>query len=295
VGAEGEGRQAVFRSAAANFRELVRRRELVRFLVVSNLKRSQKNTFLGYLWWLMDPLMLMLVYWLMMVILGRGRAMPGYPLFLFCSLLPWKSFSGALQDSVAAICKNESLIKQVPFPKAVIPISLVLSNFFECVVGVVPLVLVGLAFHIVPTWRYLYLPVPLLVMLTLMLGLTLCVSFFGVWFRDLENILRFVTRLWWYLSPGLYTILLVEKLTKPWQVWVFKLNPFATIFPAIQSAVYFPGLNLKNPSKALAQEWARGMVFDWAGLAVWFGISVAILLVGYLLFVANEHKFGKVL
>lgn len=285
----------MFRKAAENLRELIRRRELIRFLVTSNLKSSQKNTFLGYLWWLMSPLLLMLVYTAMMFILGRGRALPAYPMFLFAALLPWQSFQGALQESVAAISKNESLIKRVPFPKAVIPISLVISNFVECLIGFVVLIVIGLFFGIYPTWHYVFLPIPLLVMITLTLGLALCFSFFGVWFRDLENILKFVLRLWWYMSPGLYALFTVEAMakTKPWLVTLFKLNPFATLLPAIHSSVYFPGIASSKPD--MQHIAAQGMAFDWIGLGIWFAVSVGIVVVGYVMFVNNEHKFGKVL
>ena len=274
----------MFKRALQSLAELWSRRELVRFLVVSNLKSSQKNSVLGYIWWLLDPLMLMLVYTVMMTILGRSRDLKGFPMFLFCALLPYKSFSGALQNSVGTIIKNQQLIKEVPFPKAVIPISLVITNFIHCAIGVVPLALVGMCYGIWPTWRYVYLPIPLFVLLVLTLGLSLFVSFFGVWFRDLDNILQFVTRLWWYLSPGLYAMYQVPGRVAR----VLQLNPLTHIFPAIRRAVYYPGFHAPGlPASETAGEWT--------GLAAVFAASLVILVAGFLVFVNNEHKFGKVL
>jgi len=284
----------VFKRTVESLREVIRRRELIRFLVTSNLKSSQKTSVLGYLWWLLDPLMLMVVYTLMMKILARTGKLPGFPMFLFCGLLPFKSFAGSLMGSVGTIVSNQQLIKQVPFPRAVIPISLVLTNFFHCVIGIVPLVLIGLVYGIRPTWRYALLPIPLLILLIFTLGLSLLVSFFGVWFRDLQNILQFVTRLWWYMSPGLYGLYWVDQRLGHARSLVFRLNPLSHIFPAIRQAVYYPGARLMwdAPPKGLTE---AHMAFNWAGLS-WVALaSVLLLVIGFVVFVNNEHKFGKVL
>ena len=255
-------------------------RDLIKILAVTNLKASQKNTILGYLWWLLDPVFLMFVYWVLVAILRRGRMYEAYPAFIFCSLMPWKFLNASLSQSVGMFSRYENLIKQVRFSKLALPVSMVLSNFIQCLFGIIPLVVVGAVFGIRPTWRLVLLPLPFVVLLTFTLGLTFFFSAFGVFFRDLENILVFVLRLWWYLSPGLYAISSVPVRYQ----FLFKLNPIAPVFKAIRAAAYYPGLKTPSPSAE---------AFPTVELAAVFVISLVIIWVGYLVFRRLEHQFAK--
>ena len=117
------------------------RRDLVRELVASELKVSSAETKLGWIWWLLDPLFMMLIYWLVVVgILGRGKAdYAPYPIFILCALVPWKHFYTSASQSTRVLRAKEALIKSVAFPTIVLPVSLVLSGFVYFLFGVLVL------------------------------------------------------------------------------------------------------------------------------------------------------------
>jgi len=258
--------------------------DLIRILSVSTLKAGQKNTFLGYLWWLLDPMLLMVVYTILVVILGRGKRYEAFPVFLFCTLMPYKFVKSSFQQSVAVFSRYEALIKRVRFPKVVLPVSLVLSNFVQCVIGVIPMVALAALFGIMPTARLVLLPIPFVVLLLFVLGAALLFSAFGVFFHDLENILGFVTRVWWYLSPGLYSAWEAFERLPPRYHFLFRLNPMTHIFEAVRIAAYYPGTK-------------KGVIPPYPALGL-LGVLVASLLmigVGYAVFRRLEQRFAKVL
>jgi ABC-type polysaccharide/polyol phosphate export permease len=255
--------------------------DLVVILATSNLKASQKNTFLGYLWWLLDPVMLMFVYWILMAILARGRMYEAYPAFVFCSLIPWKFLKSSVTQSVGVFSKYESLIKRVPFPKIMLPVSMVVSNFVQCMIGLIPLVALGAAFGVRPTWHLVLLPIPMLVLLAFVLGITFFFSAFGVLFRDLEKILDFWIRLWWYLSPGMYAIFSVPERYR----FLLKFNPVSPIFQAMRAIAYYPGMKRTAIAEPFPTEELLGV----------FIASIILIWVGYVTFRKLEHQFAKVL
>ena len=261
--------------------DMYRRRDLIGILATSNLKASEKNTFLGYIWWLLDPVLMMFVYWILMAILGRGKMYEAYPAFVFCSLMPWKFLRSSLTQSVGVFSKYDSLIKRVPFPKIVLPTSMVLSNFVQCIIGLIPLVVVGAIFGVRPTWHLVLLPIPMLVLLAFVLGTTFFFSAFGVFFRDLEKILDFWIRLWWYLSPGMYAIFSIPERYR----FFFKLNPVSPIFQAMRAIAYYPGMKQTRIAEPFPTQELLGV----------FIASIILIGVGYATFRKLEHQFAKVL
>ena len=101
--------------------EVLSRRRLIMYLVRADLKKHGSDTLLGNIWWILDPLLTMLVYVVLIsVILQTKRE--AYPLFIFCAILPWKWFSGTTVESTRSIIGREKIIKQVHFPKIVLPL-----------------------------------------------------------------------------------------------------------------------------------------------------------------------------
>jgi len=101
-------------------REIQSRRRLIRYLVQADLKKKGADTILGNVWWVLDPLLQMLVYVLLVsVILDRKQA--DYPLFIFAAILPWKWFTTAVGDAITSVSSQDRLIKQLQFPKIVLP------------------------------------------------------------------------------------------------------------------------------------------------------------------------------
>ena len=109
---------------------IVARRDLIRELTLSELRSSSAESRFGWVWWLIKPLIMMLIYWGIVVgIFGRGSHYQPYPVFVLCALLPWKHLQSALTSAARLLRANEGVIKAIPFPTIVLPMSNVLAGF----------------------------------------------------------------------------------------------------------------------------------------------------------------------
>lgn len=253
-------------------RELWRRRELAWYLTTSTLKSGHRELLLGQLWWLLEPVISMLIYvFLVQVIFQRGT--PNYPVFVFCAILPFRWFTQAVAQGQNVICSIGGLMKDIAFPKAVYPIALTLSNFFNFLMGFGFLVVLSLFMGIYPGLQWLWLPALVAQFFAFTLGTSLLVSAFTVLFQDLKNIVAFVFQIIFYLSPTLYS---VDHVPASWRS-LFMMNPFAQMFTAWRSVI------IENQAPDM---FVFGLLC--AG-------SAALLAVGFLVFVRLEKSFPKVL
>ena len=97
--------------------EVASRQRLIRYLVVAEMKKRGSDTLLGNLWWILDPLLQMVVYVVFVSILLSTRALPDFPLFIFAAILPYKWFSSVVTDATLSVVKDAALIRQIAFPK----------------------------------------------------------------------------------------------------------------------------------------------------------------------------------
>jgi ABC-type polysaccharide/polyol phosphate export permease len=192
-------------------RTLYRQRGLLQVLVARDLRARYRGTFLGYLWSMLNPLLLLTVYSVVftMVMPQRGTVGVPYPLFLFAGLLPWMFASGALLDSAQVLFENGPLLKKVVCPAEVFPAVTVLSHLVHHLLAL-PVLLVALGaaaavgeVRLSPTM--LLLPVALLLWLAAVAGLVLAVSALAVVFRDLRDILSNLLNLVFFMTPIIYT------------------------------------------------------------------------------------------
>ena len=109
-------------SSGPAFRDVFGRRRLIRYLVGAELKRTHADTAFGQVWWILDPLLQMSVYFILFAVMLNTK-IPDYPLFLFAAILPWKWFSTTLNEATLSITGHQQLIRQVQFPKLVLPTS----------------------------------------------------------------------------------------------------------------------------------------------------------------------------
>jgi len=144
---------AAFRNAAGErgpvrlvldgFHDIRSRQRLVRYLVQADIHKRGADTLLGNIWWVLDPLLQMLVYVVFLTILVSNRP-EDYPLFVFAAILPWKWFSASVTDATSSIVRNDQLIKQIQFPKIVLPVAATTAGIVSFAFGVIALVLLML-------------------------------------------------------------------------------------------------------------------------------------------------------
>ena len=274
--------------------DILSRRRLIRYLVQADMKKRGTDTVLGNLWWILDPLLQLVVYVVFISIIAR-RPAPDYPLFIFAAIVPWKWFSAVVTDATSSVVGAEKLIRQIAFPKLVLPLSVATAGVVGFLWGLVPL---GglLLLHAFPdpghpsrlSIMLVWFPVIAVVQFVFTVAMAVLVSAANVFFRDLGNALGHVLRLWWFLSPGLYSIDNLRSANfvqeHPIVADLFGLNPFAILFEAYRAVIYgtSDGLGPPHPPDVVA-------------LAALLVASLVMLAVCIMFFKRVEPDFAKAL
>ena len=221
--------------------EILSRRRLIRYLVQAEMKKRGSDTILGNLWWILDPLLQMVVYVIFVSIISRGLA-EDYPLFILAAILPWKWYSAVISDATTSVVRHDKLIRQIAFPKLVLPVSTTTAGVVGFAWGLVPLFLILLLHPHRLSVMLVWIPVIAVVQYVFTMASAIIVSALNVFFRDLGNAVGHVLRLWWFLSPGLYSLAWLQDLnvvrSNPALGFLAGLNPFAVLFEAYRAVIY---------------------------------------------------------
>jgi lipopolysaccharide transport system permease protein len=259
--------------------ETIARRRLIGYLVQADVRKKGADTLLGNLWWVLDPLLQMAVYVVLVsVIFDRGKA--DYPIFIFAAILPWKWFQTTVYDGITAVTGADRLIRQVQFPKLVLPVASSVAAVVNFIFGLIPLTaLILLLYRDRLSVTLLLIPVIGVVQFWFNLALAIGLAALNVFYRDIGNIARHAMRLWFYLSPGLYAISDLQKATEhlPLIQHLLLINPFAILFTAYRDVIY------------------EGITPDWGSLGALLAASLVLLALATLLFKRVEPSFAKVL
>lgn len=226
--------------AALNLRDLWRYRELIYFLTWRDLKVRYKQTALGAAWAILQPFITMVVFSIFFGGLLRvgSEGLP-YPVFSYTALLPWGIFAKSLTDAGRSLVLNRNMITKIYFPRLVIPLSSVLASVVDFLIAFV--VLVGMmayynifgGYNIVPNNAVLLLPLFILLALATALGVGLWLSALNVVYRDIGYILPFLTQLWFYITPIVYSS---SEVPERWQL-VYGLNPMVGVVEGFRWAL----------------------------------------------------------
>lgn len=206
--------------------ELWQYRELVYFLTWRDIKVRYKQTLLGGLWAILQPLFTMLVFSLFF---GRLAKIPSdgipYPLFAFAALVPWTFFANGLNQSSQSLVAGSNLIKKVYFPRLAIPIATIFSGLVDFLVSFVVLLVMMVFYGTVPTANIIWLPFLVLLALATCLGVGLWLSALNVHFRDVRYVVPFLVQFWLFSTPIAYPSTLLPE---PWRT-VYGLNPMVGV------------------------------------------------------------------
>jgi lipopolysaccharide transport system permease protein len=215
-------------------RSLFKHRELIGVLVAKQLKLRYRGSVLGFLWTLLNPLLLMLVYTLVFSIYFR-LDMDKYPAFLFTGLLPWIWFASSLQQAVTCILDSAGLVSRSQFPAEVLPVVALTSNTVNFLLSVPLLFVLLLAFRVELGIAALAFPVLIALEYLLALGLVLILSALNVFFRDLQHIIIHLLAVLQFLTPIFYPLTLVPE---PFRPWAF-VNPLTVLISSFQDVLFF--------------------------------------------------------
>lgn len=199
----------VFRATRAYFRDLWARREFAWYLAMGNLKARNASTSLGLLWWVLNPVLLGSVYWFVFGLIFERDPdeFGGLPFlaYLLSGMFPFYFTQTSMTGGVNSIISNTSLLANLRFPRAVLPIAALTEAFVGFLTSIVAFFLVvGPLYGIWPGPHTLWLVPAMVLQLMFNLGVSMLVARLAVPFRDLNNLVPYLTRIWLYLSPILY-------------------------------------------------------------------------------------------
>jgi lipopolysaccharide transport system permease protein len=243
-------------------REVWAYRELLYFFVWRDVKIRYKQTAIGVLWVVLQPVLTMLVFTLFFGRLAKlaPQGIPA-PVFYFAALVPWTYFAYALQMTTNVVVDNQRLITKVYFPRLILPISSALSGLVDFAIGFVVLVIFTLAYGIRPTLAALWVPVLLLLAFFTALGVGLWLSALNALYRDVRYVVPFLINFWMFASPVAYASSIVPQ---RWR-WLYGLNPMAGVIDGFRWAMtgqgQAPSLLLLASSAAVTLVLLGGLFF----------------------------------
>lgn len=259
---------------AINLRELWQYRDLLWMLAERDVRLRYKQTALGVIWVVLQPLVAALIF---AAIFGVFAKLPSdgtpYLLFVYSGLLVWNLFSGALQRAGNSLIVDAKLISKVYFPRMIIPLASVGAVLIDFGVALVVMIVLMIGYGLVPSWRLLTLPFFLLLDLGLATGVSLWFSALNVRYRDFMYALPFLIQVWMYATPVVYATSLVPE---RWRL-LFSLNPMVGIVEGSRWALLNQG------------------VLTWEMALIAIVGTVAILISGAYVFRRVERGFADVL
>lgn len=209
----------------------------------AELKSEISNSYLTWLWWILDPLFFMLIYTFIVQIVFKTKV-ENLPVFVMSGLLVWNFFNKNVITSVKIIKSNKSIISQLYIPKYMLVIQKIYVNFFKFLISIVLLVIMALLFK-VKIGLTIFYSIPLLILLLLLsFSISTIIAHFGVFIDDLANVIQIILRLMFYLSGIFYSI--QDRLSTELANIMFKINPMAYLIESFRKIfMYQQPLNIK--------------------------------------------------
>ena len=275
----------LLRSVMNHFAELWGYRELIWNLVVRDLKVRYRNSVLGILWSLMNPLLMMVVFTLVFTVMTPYSEVKHFPVFVLLAILPWNFFSSSVIGSIQSIVGNAPLVNKVYFPREILPISVVLANLINFLIALIVLFALILIFQIPITGWALALPLVIVVQLIFTIGFCMIMAAANVFYRDTQVIMEVVMLAWFFMTPIFYS---VSILPQSYEIagmsfnvsrWMRILNPMASIIANYRTILYGAGNGGSMPEPYF---FIRTLL-----------TSLGVLALGAFIFYRYSRRFGE--
>lgn len=201
--------------------ELLHYKELLRQLVIKDIKLKYRRSYLGYIWSILNPLLMMTVLVIVFSQLFRFD-IPNFAVYLLSGQVLFSFLSEATTMAVSSIVGNAPLLKKTYVPKYIFTISKVTSSLVNLLFSLVALVLVMIFTQVSFTWNILWFPVVLLEVYIFSLGVSLILASTAVFFRDIQYLWGVFISIWMYLTPIIYPVSIISE---EYRWWYDNLNP----------------------------------------------------------------------
>ena len=280
-------RRTVLQSLAGIWRY----RELLVNLVRKELKVRYKNSSLGFLWSMLNPMMYLVVFYVVFQLVLKA-GIPFFPVFLLSGLLAWNLFSASLAGATGSITGNASLVNKVWFPREILPLASIGANFVHFLLQ--GLVLCGalVVFRFDVDWGYVWLVLPALIALLLLTAaLSIFLAAANVYARDTQHLLELALLAWIWMTPIIYQWDLQARVIQErgWTPQLTLLNPMTSIVLAFQRSLYGIAVT-EEGQRQLPLESSLWYLRNLGLVAV---VSVVLLVLAMRLFARIEGSFSE--
>ena len=258
---------------AARVRALVAHRSVLWLLVRRDLKVRYASSALGYVWTVLDPFMMILIYWFVFSLIFRGRDVGEEPYILYLAFgqLAWQWFNGSVTDTTRALTSESRLVRSTRLPREIWVLKVVLSKGLEYLFSLPVIVIFMIANHKAPTWHVVFFPLGLLLQAILLTGIGLLVSASTVLVRDLSRVVRIALRMGFYATPILYS---VQSIGSPVIRELYALNPLTGILDLYRASVFS---NEMASARAIGLSAAISLLMLLIGAAVFARLESPVL------------------
>jgi lipopolysaccharide transport system permease protein len=244
------------------WRDLWRYRELFLVLAWRDVSVRYKQTVIGLLWALIQPLATMLVF---TVIFGQVAKLPSdgaapYALLVYAGLLPWQLFSTSLIGAANSLIGNANLISKVYFPRLIVPTAAIVVSFVDFLISFAILIGLMLWYQFMPGWQILTLPFFMVMAFLASLGPGLLITALNVKFRDFRYVIPFIVQFGLYVSPVGFSSAVVPE---EWRL-LYSLNPVVGVIDGFRWAILGGNSHLYLPGFLL--NWGVIFFFLWLGI-----------------------------
>ena len=251
-----------------------RYRELLMILVQRDIKVRYRQAALGATWAVVQPVFAVLI---LTVVFGHFAKIPSdglpYPVFAFAAQLPWTYFAEAVRRGSVGLVADSELVRKVYFPRLILPVASVTGPLIDFGVTFVVLLITLAFFHILPTWRLVFVPVFLAIEMVLALAVALWLGPVNAKFRDIMHTIPFLLQVWMYATPIAYPLSIVPEKYKA----LYSLNPMVGVIEGFRWAL----LAKANP--------------DPRAMAISVAVIIVVLLGGLVWFKHRERSFADII
>jgi len=217
-----------------DFKELKQYRDLFYFLVWREIKVLYAQTILGFLWAILQPLIQIIIF---TVVFGKVAKLStdGIPYFLFSSvaIIPWTYMSQAMMQSSQSLVGGQNLLAKVYFPRLLFPLTPVLARLVDFGISILIIIAVALYYRVIPTWNMLFLPLFIVLMVSIPTGIGMWLSALAIRFRDVKHAMPFFVRMLIYTAPIVYSASSIPETYR----FIYSLNPIVAVIEGFRSCL----------------------------------------------------------
>lgn len=246
----------------------------MKYATKAELKAEVSNSHLGWLWWILDPLLFMFVYAFVSSIVFRAKE-DYFLAYVFIGVTSWEFFNKTVKQSVKLIISNSQIVTKVYIPKFVFVISKMGTNIFKMLISFLLVIGMMIIYRVPLSITMLYFVPLILILLVITFGISMLMMHFGVFVEDLSNVVNVLLRLVFYMSGVFYSI--TKRVPAPYHNILLKINPMALIMEDLRRCVLYA----EHP--------------HYVSLLVWFAIGLLLSIVGIKVVYKYENSYVKVI